>query len=80
LELVTTDSSLDASTLKASRDHQEKELVLMAMEKAAEGNVTRAASYLGVSRPTCIGCWHGLKKRRGKIIRKRQVIDFVREA
>jgi two-component system NtrC family response regulator len=51
LELATTISSPDASTLKASRDHREKELVRLAMEKA-EGNVTRAASYLGVSRPT----------------------------
>ena len=40
---------MDASTLKSSRDHHEKELVRLAMEKA-EGNVTRAASYLGVSR------------------------------
>jgi two-component system, NtrC family, response regulator len=50
LELQPAASS-DAATLKASRDHREKELVRLAMEKA-EGNVTRAASYLGVSRPT----------------------------
>ena len=43
LELQDTVSSVDGSTLKASRDHREKELVRLALEKA-EGNVTRAAS------------------------------------
>ena len=63
LELQTTSSPIDASTLKASRDHREKELVRLAMEKA-EGNVTRAASYLGVSRPTLyqLLARYGLKK------------------
>jgi two-component system NtrC family response regulator len=63
LEFATTASSVDASTLKASRDHREKELVRLAMEKA-EGNVTRAASYLGVSRPTLYQMLarYGLKK------------------
>ena len=51
LELQTAVASGDGATLKASRDHREKELVRLAMEKA-EGNVTRAASFLGVSRPT----------------------------
>jgi len=48
---------------KASRDHREKELVRLALEKA-EGNVTRAASYLGVSRPTLyqLLARYGLKK------------------
>jgi len=54
---------VDASTLKSSRDHHEKELVRLAMEKA-EGNVTRAASSLGVSRPTLYQMLarYGLKK------------------
>ena len=41
----------DASTLRASRESREKDLVRLAMEKA-EGNVTRAAAELGISRPT----------------------------
>jgi two-component system NtrC family response regulator len=67
LELADTASSLDTSTLKASRDHREKELVRMAMEKA-EGNVTRAASYLGVSRPTLyqLLARYGLKKTKSE--------------
>ena len=65
LELSTTASPLDASTLKASRDHREKELVRLAMEKA-EGNVTRAATHLGVSRPTLyqLLARYGLKKAK----------------
>jgi two-component system NtrC family response regulator len=63
LELQAAAAS-DAATLKVSRDHREKELVRLAMEKA-EGNVTRAASYLGVSRPTLyqLLARYGLKKR-----------------
>jgi two-component system, NtrC family, response regulator len=41
----------DASTLRASREIREKDLVRLAMEKA-EGNITRAAADLGISRPT----------------------------
>jgi two-component system NtrC family response regulator len=67
LELSTTASPLDASTLKASRDHREKELVRLALEKA-EGNVTRAASFLGVSRPTLyqLLARYGLKKGKSE--------------
>ena len=36
----------DASTLRASRDSREKDLVRLAMEKA-EGNVSRAAAGTG---------------------------------
>jgi two-component system, NtrC family, response regulator len=63
LELQAAASS-DGATLKASRDHRERELVRLAMEKA-EGNVTRAASYLGVSRPTLYQLLtrYGLKKK-----------------
>ena len=63
LELQAAAAS-DAATLKASRDHREKELVRLAMEKA-EGNVTRAASYLGVSRPTLyqLLARYGIKKK-----------------
>ena len=54
---------VDASTLRASRDNREKDLVRLAMEKA-EGNVSRAASSLGVSRPTLyqLLARYGLKK------------------
>jgi two-component system NtrC family response regulator len=57
-------STQDGETLKASRDHREKELVRLAMERA-DGNVTRAASYLGVSRPTLyqLLARYGLKKK-----------------
>ncbi len=41
----------DTSTLRASRDSREKDLVQLAMEKA-EWNVSRAATELGISRPT----------------------------
>ena len=63
LELQAAAAS-DAATLKVSRDHREKELVRLAMEKA-EGNVTRAASYLGVSRPTLyqLLARYGIKKK-----------------
>ena len=63
LELQDTVLPVDGSTLKASRDHREKELVRLAMEKA-DGNVTRAASSLGVSRPTLYQMLarYGLKK------------------
>ena len=62
LELQLSDSR-DGETLKASRDHREKELVRLAMEKA-DGNVTKAASFLGVSRPTLyqLLARYGLKK------------------
>jgi two-component system, NtrC family, response regulator len=52
-------------TLKASRDNREKDLVRLAMEKA-EGNVSRAASELGISRPTLYQLLvrYGLKKAK----------------
>jgi two-component system NtrC family response regulator len=55
----------DTSTLRASRDSREKDLVRLAMEKA-EGNVSRAAAELGVSRPTLYQLLirYGLKKAK----------------
>lgn len=52
-----------ASTLRASRDSREKDLVRLAWEKA-EGNVSQAAAELGVSRPTLYQLLirYGLKK------------------
>lgn len=44
-------SSKEAITLKGSRESREKELVLLAMERT-QGNVSRAAAELGISRPT----------------------------
>ena len=41
----------EVSTLRASRDSREKDLVRLAFEKA-DGNVSRAAVELGISRPT----------------------------
>ncbi len=66
LELKDPSSSEDdVPTLKASRDNREKDLVRLAMEKA-EGNVSRAASELGISRPTLyqLLARYGLKKAR----------------
>ncbi|NOS82074.1 MAG: PEP-CTERM-box response regulator transcription factor [Nitrospira sp.] len=66
LELKDPSSSEDdVPTLKASRDNREKDLVRLAMEKA-EGNVSRAASELGISRPTLYQLLtrYGLKKAR----------------
>jgi two-component system NtrC family response regulator len=56
-------SEEEASTLRASRDSREKDLVRLAMEKA-EGNVSRAAADLGISRPTLYQLLtrYGLKK------------------
>ncbi|HJS66419.1 MAG TPA: PEP-CTERM-box response regulator transcription factor [Nitrospiraceae bacterium] len=55
----------DTSTLRASRDSREKELVLLALEKS-EGNVSRAAAELGISRPTLyqLLARYGLKKAK----------------
>ena len=64
LELKDPSSSEEeAPTLKSSRDNREKDLVRLAMEKA-EGNVSRAASELGISRPTLyqLLARYGLKK------------------
>lgn len=64
LELKEPSSSEgDASTLKAARESREKDLIRLAMEKA-EGNVSRAAADLGISRPTLYQLLtrYGLKK------------------
>ena len=64
LELKDPSSSEEeASTLRASRDSRERDLVRLAMEKA-DGNVSRAAAELGISRPTLYQMLarYGLKK------------------
>ena len=65
LELKDPSSSEEVPTLKTSRDNREKDLVRLAMEKA-EGNVSRAASELGISRPTLYQLLvrYGLKKTK----------------
>lgn len=57
--------SKEATTIKGSRESREKELVLLAMERA-QGNVSRAAAELGISRPTLyqLLARYGLKKPR----------------
>jgi two-component system, NtrC family, response regulator len=57
----------DASTLRASRESREKDLVRLAMEKA-EWNVSRAAMELGISRPTLyqLLARYGLKKPKSE--------------
>lgn len=56
----------DVSTLRASREIHERELVRLAMDKAG-GNVSKAASELGISRPTLYQLLgrYGLKKSQG---------------
>lgn len=53
----------EVSTLRASRNNREKDLVRLAMEKT-EWNVSRAATELGISRPTLyqLLARYGLKK------------------
>jgi two-component system NtrC family response regulator len=53
----------ELSTLRASRDSRENDLVRLAMEKA-EWNVSRAAAELGISRPTLyqLLARYGIKK------------------
>jgi two-component system NtrC family response regulator len=68
LELKDPSSSEEeTSTLKASRDSREKDLVRLAMEKA-DGNVSRAAAELGISRPTLyqLLARYGLKKSKSE--------------
>ncbi|MEO6308847.1 MAG: PEP-CTERM-box response regulator transcription factor [Nitrospiraceae bacterium] len=68
LELKDPSSSEEeASTLRASRDSREKDLVRLAMEKA-DGNVSRAAADLGISRPTLyqLLARYGLKKTKSE--------------
>lgn len=54
-------------TLRASRDSREKDIVRLAMGKA-EGNVSRAAADLGISRPTLyqLLARYGLKKMKSE--------------
>jgi two-component system, NtrC family, response regulator len=68
LELIDPSSSTEeASTLRASRDSRERDLVRLAMEKA-DGNVSRAAAELGISRPTLyqLLARYGLKKTKSE--------------
>jgi two-component system, NtrC family, response regulator len=68
LELKDPSSSEEeASTLRTSRDSRERDLVRLAMEKA-DGNVSRAAADLGISRPTLyqLLARYGLKKTKSE--------------
>jgi len=68
LELKDPSSSEEeASTLRTSRDSRERDLVRLAMEKA-DGNVSRAAADLGISRPTLyqLMARYGLKKTKSE--------------
>jgi two-component system NtrC family response regulator len=67
LELREASTSAGAATLRASRESRERDLVRLAMEKA-EGNVTRAAAELGISRPTLyqLLARYGLKKTKSE--------------
>jgi len=62
----------DTPTLKASRDSREKDLVRLAMEKA-EGNISRAAAELGISRPTLyqLLARYGLKKTKPEDLKEK---------
>jgi two-component system NtrC family response regulator len=60
-------SEEETFTLRASRDSREKDLVRLALEKA-DGNVSRAATELGISRPTLyqLLARYGLKKTKSE--------------
>jgi two-component system NtrC family response regulator len=62
----------EASTLRASRDSREKDLVRLAMEKA-EWNVSKAAVELGISRPTLyqLLARYGLKNTKSEDQKKK---------
>jgi two-component system, NtrC family, response regulator len=51
LELATPEASGMGSSLRDSRNDREKDLVRLAMERH-DGNISKAASELGISRPT----------------------------
>ena len=66
LELkLAVDMEGEGVTLRGARDSREKDLVRSAMEKA-RGNVSRAASELGISRPTLyhLLARYGLRKQK----------------
>jgi two-component system NtrC family response regulator len=66
LELkLAVDREGEGVTLRGARDSREKDLVRSAMEKA-RGNVSRAASELGISRPTLyhLLARYGLRKQK----------------
>jgi len=68
LELNDPSSSeQEVPTLRASRDSREKDLVRLAIEKA-DGNVSKAASELGISRPMLyqLLARYGLKKTKSE--------------
>jgi two-component system NtrC family response regulator len=68
LELKAPSSSEeDTSTLRASRDSLEKDLVRLAIKKA-DGNVSRAAAELGISRPRLyqLLARYGLKRTKSE--------------
>jgi len=69
LELLqSVDSEDEGLKLRVARDSWERDLVRLAMEKA-EGNISRAAAELGVSRPTLyqLLAKFGLKKPNQKL-------------
>ena len=74
LELKDPSSLLEeeVSTLRASRDSRERDLVRLAMEKA-DGNVSRAAADLGISRPTLyqLLARYGLKKTKSDDLKEK---------
>ncbi len=51
LELTHVTEALPASTLKAAREHIEREMVIQALRRNA-GKISAASSELGISRPT----------------------------
>jgi two-component system NtrC family response regulator len=68
LELKDSSSTEEETpTLRASRDSREKDIVRLAMDRA-EGNVSRAAADLGISRPTLYQLLtrYGLKKMKSE--------------
>ncbi len=72
LELkVAGGSEGNGLTIKEARENREKDLVRLAMEKA-QGNISRAAEELGISRPTLYQLLsrYGLRKQKSEGTRK----------
>jgi len=65
LGFAEADQAGDKATLRASREQRERDLVRLAMEKTG-GNISRAATELGISRPTLyqLLARYGMKKEK----------------
>jgi len=66
-----TTSENESSTLRASRERREKDIVRVALDRS-DGNISRAAAALGISRPTLYQLLrrYGLRKMKPEIVKE----------